>query len=129
MSCDPRPAAVVIEDDPHIRQLVCAILQKLGLRVVAAADGATGVEAVREHDPAVVTVDIRMPGMDGFESVRRIRDFSDAYVLVITARDDDGDAWRARQAGADVLMRKPFRPRELRAKVEPALARTRRAAQ
>jgi DNA-binding response OmpR family regulator len=112
---------VVIEDDDGIRSLIHAVLQRAGLEVIEAANGLDGVEAVRAHAPAIITVDIRMPGIDGFEATRRIREFSDATVIVLSAHASDADEFESLQAGADVYMRKPFRPRELRALVDARL--------
>jgi two-component system, OmpR family, response regulator len=114
-------SAVVIEDDEGIRSLVCAVLQRAGLTVVEASNGLDGVEAVRANAPAVVTVDIRMPGIDGFETTRRIREISDATIIVLSAHVADADESESLRAGADVYVQKPFRPRELSALVEEHL--------
>jgi DNA-binding response OmpR family regulator len=113
--------AVVIEDDDGIRALISLVLQRAGLHIVEARNGVEGVAAVREHDPAVVIVDIRMPGIDGFETTRRIREFSGAQIIVLSARVADADELHSLEAGADVYMPKPFRPRELRALVDARL--------
>jgi DNA-binding response OmpR family regulator len=120
-------SAVVIEDDDGIRSLLSVVLQRAGLRVVEAANGRDGVDAVREHDPAVVIVDIRMPGIDGFETTRRIRAFSDTLVIVLSAHVADADEFESLAAGADVYMPKPFRPRELRALIDARLSELHRA--
>ena len=117
-----RRSAVVIEDDGGIRALICAVLESAGLEVQAAASGTEGLAAVHASDPEVVTVDIRMPGMSGIETTRLIREFSDAFVVVLSAHVADADEFESLQAGADVYMRKPFRPRELRALVEARLS-------
>ena len=83
--------AVVIEDGEDIRELLAQALTQGGFRVHTAADGATGVDLVREHDPIVVTVDVNMPGIDGFETARQIRSISTAYLVMITARGDEID--------------------------------------
>ncbi|GAA4161043.1 response regulator [Gryllotalpicola daejeonensis] len=115
------PCAVVVEDDDGIRSLISAVLQHAGLRVVAVANGMDGIEAVREHDPVIVTVDIRMPGIDGFETTRRIRELSAALVIVLSAHVADADEFESLKAGADRYIPKPFRPRELRAIVDARL--------
>ncbi|WP_155865068.1 response regulator transcription factor [Gryllotalpicola ginsengisoli] len=114
MSTAERPVAVVIEDDESIRYLVGAVLAKLGLRIVPAEHGEKGIADVREHRPALVTVDLRMPGIDGFATIRRIREFSDVPILMLSARDSESDEELGREAGADEYLRKPFRTRELR---------------
>lgn len=118
------PAAVVIDDDPDVRLLLVDILAGAGFATVDAANGVDGIEAVREHDPVVVTVDVDMPGIDGFETIRRIRDASDPYVVLVTAASDEASAVLAFGMGADDVVVKPFRARELRARL---LALTRRA--
>lgn len=113
--------AVVVEDDAGIRSLICDVLENVGLRVIAAANGVEGVAAVREHVPEVVTVDLRMPGIDGLETTRRIRETSSALVIVLSAHVSDADESESLNAGADLYIPKPFRPRELRARVEAHL--------
>jgi DNA-binding response OmpR family regulator len=113
--------AVVIEDDDGIRALISLVLQRAGLHIVEASNGLEGIAAVREHDPSVVIVDIRMPGIDGFETTRRIREFSTAQIIVLSARVADADETHSLEAGADVYMPKPFRPREMRALIDERL--------
>lgn len=117
--------AVVIEDGEDIRELLAQVLTQGGFRVHAAADGATGVDLVRKHDPIVVTVDVNMPGIDGFETARQIRSISAAYIVMITARGDEIDTLVGLQTGADDYIVKPFRPRELRARIEAMMRRPR----
>ncbi|MGM1030516.1 MAG: response regulator transcription factor [Actinomycetota bacterium] len=117
--------AVVIEDGEDIRELLAQVLTQGGFTVHTAADGATGVELVREHDPIVVTIDVNMPGMDGFETARQIRSISTAYLVMITARGDEIDTLVGLQTGADDYIVKPFRPRELRARIEAMMRRPR----
>lgn len=115
--------AVVIEDDADIRNLVTAILREAGFTCVATADGIEGINAVREHQPIVTTLDVSMPGIDGFEVARRIRSFSNTYVIMLSARDEEIDTLMGLDAGADDYLTKPFRPRELRARIEAAMRR------
>ncbi|MCD2169647.1 MULTISPECIES: response regulator transcription factor [Microbacterium] len=113
---------VVIEDDLDIRLLVSTVLEGAGFVVHAAATGLDGIELVRRHDPSVVTLDVSMPGIDGFETARRIRAFSTTRILMVSARADDAEQRAGREAGADDYLTKPFRPRELRQRVESLLA-------
>lgn len=113
--------AVVIEDDDEIRSLITDILERAGLRVVAASNGVEGVERVRESNPVLVTVDIRMPGIDGIETTRRIRAISEALILVLSASATPSDEYWSLRSGADAYMSKPFRPRDLRAIVHSRL--------
>src|SRR6478736_3930898 len=96
--------AVVIEDDADIRNLL---------------------EVVRNNKAHVVTLDIGLPDIDGFEVLRRIRNFSDAYVVMLTGRTEEPDLLSALNAGADDYIAKPFRPRELRARVAAMMRRPR----
>lgn len=128
-----RPPAVVIDDDPEVRHLLSDILARAGFEVHTAESGTDGIEAVRLHKPLLTTLDIHMQGIDGFETARRIRAESDTYIVVITSLADEVDAVLSFGAGADDVVHKPFRPRELRARflalarrpplplVEPAL--------
>ena len=117
--------AVVIEDDADVRNLLEGILRQAGFEVHTAVDGREGVEVVRHNNAQVVTLDIGLPDIDGFEVLRRIRNFSDAYVVMLTGRTDEPDLLSALNAGADDYIAKPFRPRELRARVAAMLRRPR----
>jgi two-component system OmpR family response regulator len=117
--------AVVIEDGEDIRELLAQVLTQGGFTVHTAADGPSGVELVRQHDPIVVTIDVNMPGMDGFETARQVRSLTTAYMVMITARGDEIDTLVGLQAGADDYVVKPFRPRELRARIEAMMRRPR----
>lgn len=112
-----RRVAVVIEDDVDIRTLIATVLDGSGFVVHTASGGLEGIELVRAHSPAVTTLDVSMPGIDGFETARRIREFSTTRILMVTARADDEHMRRGREAGADDYVLKPFRPRELRERV------------
>ncbi|MFG6445820.1 response regulator transcription factor [Microbacterium sp. P07] len=114
--------AVIIEDDADIRALISAVLQQSGFDVHTATGGLEGIEKVREQHPLLITLDVSMPGIDGFETARRIRAFSDTHIMMVTARADDEHARRGREAGADDYLTKPFRPRDLRARVEAVIA-------
>jgi CheY-like chemotaxis protein len=78
--------AVVIEDDADIRQVIVTLLEATGLEVYSASNGTDGVAAVRQHNPDVVTLDLSLPDIDGLEVAHRIRAFSDAYIVMLTAR-------------------------------------------
>lgn len=117
--------AVVVEDDEDVRHLVEAVLSQAGFDVHGAASGREGVEVVRSQKANVVTLDVGLNDIDGFEVLRRIRQFSDAYVVMLTARTDELDTLTALHTGADDFMTKPFRPRELRARVAAMMRRPR----
>lgn len=115
--------AVVIEDDADIRNLLEAILSQAGFTCFTVGSGDEGVEAVRQHQPILTTLDISLPGIDGFEVARRIREFSSTYIIMLSARMEEIDTLMGLDAGADDYLTKPFRPRELRARVEAMLRR------
>ena len=117
--------AVVIEDEDDIRHLLETVLTQAGFMVVATSNGLDGLAAVRKHDPIVTTLDVNMPGMDGFETARRIREFSSTYIVMLTALNEEIDTLQGLEAGADDYVNKPFRPRELRARIEAMLRRPR----
>lgn len=111
-----QPVAVVVEDDPAVAELLTLILQQIGFRVVVAVDGLGGIEAVRTHQPALTTVDVALPGVDGLEVTRRIREFSSAYVVIVSTYAGEDDILGGFAAGADDYVAKPFRPREVRSR-------------
>lgn len=121
----PSRIAVVIEDDADIRQLLAVVLEQAGFEPILTANGLDGIEAVRQHNPIVTTLDVSMPGIDGFETAKRIRAFSATYLIMLTARADEIDTLQGLEAGADDYVTKPFRPRELRARIEAMLRRPR----
>ncbi|MBA8793894.1 DNA-binding response OmpR family regulator [Friedmanniella endophytica] len=120
-----RRVAVIIEDDADIRNLLAALLNEAGFETHLTASGLEGLEAVREFDPILTTLDISLPGIDGFEVARRLRAFSSTYLIMLSARTEEIDTLMGLDAGADDYLTKPFRPRELRARVEAMLRRTR----
>ncbi|MBE4718575.1 response regulator transcription factor [Pseudarthrobacter sp. AB1] len=120
-----RGIAVVVEDDDDVRESLKEVLQQSGFAVFATSSGMEGVETVREHDPVIVTMDVGLPDFDGIEAARRIRTFSDAYLIIVSGRVEEADALMGFEAGADDYLTKPFRPRELRARIAAMLRRPR----
>ncbi|MGI3784946.1 MAG: response regulator transcription factor, partial [Janthinobacterium lividum] len=123
MAAEPDRVAVVIEDDADIRNLLAAILDQAGFTCHSCESGQDGIEAVRAYDPILTTLDISLPGIDGFEVARQIRAFSSTYIIMLSARDEEIDTLMGLDAGADDYLTKPFRPRELRARIEAMLRR------
>ncbi|MDQ1122417.1 response regulator transcription factor [Microbacterium trichothecenolyticum] len=115
-------SAVVIEDDLDIRTLIAAVLADEGFDVHAAPNGIDGIELVRRYTPLITTLDVSMPGIDGFEAARRIRAFSSTRILMLTARIDALDRLTGSTPEADDYLTKPFRPRELRERVRKLTA-------
>ena len=118
-------SAVIIDDDPDICALIAELLRQSGFEVTEAASGADGIAAVREVEPDVVTLDLNLPDLDGIEVCRRIRELTDAYVVMLTARPDESDRLMGLEIGADDYLTKPFSPRELRARIAAMLRRPR----
>lgn len=124
-----QPARVLVADDePVIRETVGFNLRREGLDVVFAEDGPSALQAVREHRPDVVVLDIMMPGMDGFEVSRRVREESTVPILLLSARGEEIDRIVGLEMGADDFLVKPFAMRELVARVRAMLRRVRMTA-
>ncbi len=121
------PRILVVDDEPPIVGLVSGYLAREGWEVRAATDGLAAVVAVREFDPDAVVLDLMLPGLDGIEVCRQVRAFSDAYVLMLTARSEEIDRVVGLTVGADDYLTKPFSPRELVARVKARLRRPRMA--
>ncbi len=115
--------AVVVEDDEDFRDLITATLDEAGFSCFAAGSGQEALELVRIHQPVLTTLDVGLPGIDGFEVARRIRTFSGTYIIILSARTEEIDTLMGLDAGADDYLTKPFRPRELRARIEAMLRR------
>lgn len=102
---------VVIEDDPHIADLVDLYLRRDGYRVLLARDGAQGLSLIGQEEPWIVILDVGLPGeLDGFDVCRRIRAEGNLPVLFLTARDDEVDRILGLELGADDYLVKPFSP-------------------
>lgn len=123
----PRPRILVVEDEPPISRLVASYLESEGFEVDVTFDGEQGVELARERRPDVIVLDLMLPGMNGIEVCRTIRTFSDAYIIMLTARTEEIDRIIGLSVGADDYLGKPFSPRELVARVRALLRRPRGA--
>lgn len=108
-------------------KLIGSYLTRAGMEAHVVHDGPAGVEAARTVDPDVVVLDLGLPGLDGIEVCRQLRTFSDAYVVMVTARDDEVDTLIGLSVGADDYLTKPFSPRELVARIQVMFRRPRRA--
>lgn len=115
--------AVVIEDDPDIRGLLVRVLSKQGFEVTEAGAGLTGVEEVRSRQPDLVTLDLNLPDLDGLEVCKLLREFSDAFIVMLTARADELDKLTGLDNGADEYISKPFSPRELQSRINALFRR------
>jgi DNA-binding response OmpR family regulator len=119
----PDATILVIEDDPDIRGLVVALIERAGMRAREAADGREGVRAFFEQRPDLVVLDIGLPELDGWEVLSRIRDLSDAPVLLLTAEGEQVQKVRGLEGGADDYVTKPFGREELVARINALLRR------
>jgi len=119
---------LVVDDEQRLRDLVRGYLEHEGFNVLAAADGQLALDLARQHGPDVVVLDLMLPGLDGLEVCRRLRTFSDAYVIMLTAKAEEIDRIVGLEVGADDYVTKPFSPRELIARVRAVRRRPRRGA-
>jgi DNA-binding response OmpR family regulator len=120
-----RPHALVVDDEPPLVRLVGAYLEREGFSVSTATDGEEALRLAREREPDVVVLDLMLPGIDGIEVCRRIRAFSDAYIVMLTARAEEVDKIVGLSTGADDYLTKPFSPGELVARIRAMLRRPR----
>lgn len=118
---------LVVDDEPSITRSVQAYLEREGYAVKTAADGPSALQAARAFHPDLVVLDIMLPGMDGLEVLRRLRQESGVYALMLTAKADETDKIVGLTVGADDYLTKPFSPRELVARVGAILRRNRRS--
>lgn len=120
-----RTRALVVEDETVLAAAIADYLRMDGYDVAIVRDGAHAVDLARTYAPHIVILDLGLPSLDGIDVCRRLREFSDAYVLILTARADEAEVLRGLEAGADDYVTKPFRPRELLARVRAMLRRSR----
>src|SRR6185436_20626055 len=118
--------ALVVDDELALAYVVASYLKRESFEISVAHDGDSALTLAREVDPDVVILDIGLPGVDGIEVCRQLRVFSDAYVIMLTARDTELDTIVGLSVGADDYVTKPFSPRELVARVRAVLRRPRR---
>ncbi len=125
---DRRDRVLVVDDEPRLLRLAREVLQAVGYQVITAADGTSALELAATEQPDLVLLDLLLPrGPDGFEVCRRLREFSDVPVIMVTAKARESDKVEGFAAGADDYLTKPFSTRELLARVQAVLKRTRRA--
>ncbi|WP_292764004.1 response regulator transcription factor [Microbacterium sp. UBA3486] len=117
--------AVIVEDDPDVRSLLDEVFLAAGFETILTGSGLEGLAAIEQHHPVITTLDINLPGIDGFEVARRIRRISDTFIIMLSALSEESDVVLGLTSGADEYLVKPFRPRELRARIEALLRRPR----
>jgi two-component system KDP operon response regulator KdpE len=114
-------AALIIDDEPHIRRAVANALASEGFRVIDAATGSDGIDAAAAERPVLIVLDLGLPDMPGIDVCREIRKWSDAALLVLSARHSDHEKAALLDAGADDYVTKPFSTVELRARARALL--------
>ena len=120
---DERQLVLIVEDEANIASFARMYLEAAGFRVEVATRGDDGLKAAEEHAPDLVVLDLMLPGMDGYEVTRRLRQKGQVPVIMLTARDDAVDKVVGLELGADDYITKPFNPRELVARVRAVLRR------
>jgi two-component system alkaline phosphatase synthesis response regulator PhoP len=119
---------LLVDDEPNIVELAKIYLEREGFRTRPVLDGPAALAAVQQEPPALVVLDLMLPGLDGYEVCKRLRAGSDVPIIMLTARDEDIDKIIGLELGADDYMTKPFNPRELAARVKAILRRSERSA-
>jgi DNA-binding response OmpR family regulator len=119
---------VVVDDERPLVDLLSRYLQREGYVVHGAYDGDEALEVIARVDPDVIVLDLMLPGVDGLEVARRVRERSDPYIVMLTARTDEVDRIVGLRVGADDYVTKPFSPNELVARIQAMLRRPRRPA-
>jgi two-component system, OmpR family, alkaline phosphatase synthesis response regulator PhoP len=114
---------LVVDDEPKIVKLTRDYLEKDGFRVISAADGPAALQMARREKPALVVLDLMLPGMDGWEVCRALRRETDLPIIMLTARAEESDQVVGLELGADDYITKPFSPRTLVARVRAILRR------
>jgi len=115
---------LLVEDEHSIGSMTRGYLERNGYRVVWVRSGEEGLAELGRHQVRIVILDIRLPGIDGFDVARTIRTRSDVPILMLTARDEEPDRVAGLELGADDYLTKPFSPRELVARIKAVLRRT-----
>ena len=118
----------MVDDEAALADVVASYLRRDHIEVTVCHSGAEALNAARGVDPDVVVLDLGLPGIDGLEVCRQLRTFSDAYVVMLTARDSEVDTIVGLSVGADDYLTKPFSPRELVARIRAMLRRPRSVA-
>jgi two-component system, OmpR family, KDP operon response regulator KdpE len=116
-----KPLVLIVDDEPQIRRLLTVTLEANGYRVLAVVSGQEGLVLAAQHRPALTILDLGLPDLSGQEVLRRLREWSQTPVLVLSVRDDEKGKVAALDAGADDYVTKPFNTDELLARLRVAL--------
>ncbi len=123
-----KSGVLVVDDDPKIRRLVATHLGQSGFEVFLAANGEEAIYQASLHQPDVVVLDLAMPGIDGFETLTRLREWYTDPVIILSATDQEQEKVRALDIGADDYITKPFGTEDLAARIRAAIRRAERLA-
>ena len=121
---ETKELVLVVDDEPMVREVVCAYLDRDGYATVEATTGREALTMVTEHDPAIILLDVMLPELDGYSTLSKLREHTDVPVIMLTARDAEVDRVLGLELGADDYVVKPFSPREVVARVRSVLRRT-----
>jgi two-component system, OmpR family, alkaline phosphatase synthesis response regulator PhoP len=124
----PGARILIVDDEPNIVRLLQSYLQREGFEVLTATDGRAGLQIARTMHPQLVVLDLLLPEVDGLEVCRLLRQESDVYIIMLTARSEETDKIVGLGLGADDYVTKPFSPREMVARIKAVLRRSRRRA-
>ena len=124
MNPSDKPLVLIVDDEPQIRRLLTVSLEASAYRVMSAVSGQEGLVLAAQHRPALVILDLGLPDLSGQEVLRRLREWSNAPVLVLSVQDDEKGKVAALDAGADDYVTKPFNTDELLARLRVALRRS-----
>lgn len=127
MDTKPAPALLIVDDDRELADMLREILQLEGYVVSSASDGESALQQVETNTPDLLVLDVMLPGIDGFEVLRRVRQTRDIPVIMLTARGEEAERIQGLTGGADDYIPKPFNPIELTARIRNVLRRTRTA--
>ena len=119
-----RRLVLIIDDERELRTMLSSYLKKEGFETLEAADGPQGLESAAKAEPDLIILDVGLPGIDGFEVLRRLRQRSDVPVIMLTARSEEMDRVVGLTVGADDYVTKPFSPREVSARITAILRRS-----
>ena len=117
------PTILVVDDDPAISEMLTIVLESEGLQPVPVMDGNEAVAAFRQHDPDLILLDLMLPGMNGVDICKAIRQESSVPIVMLTAKTDTVDVVLGLESGADDYITKPFKPKELVARIRARLRR------
>ncbi len=123
MPPEAKHTILVVDDEPRMIQFIRMNLELEGYRVVQATNGLEALNQVRDELPDLVVLDVMMPDLDGFETLRLVRETSTVPVIMLTVKDDEDDKVKGLELGADDYVTKPFSPRELTSRIKAALRR------